>query len=105
MSEDSGETSQERAPIIVSPRRTGSNLADGTGDHTPVGPSHFSSESTPTRASVKSVIVRVGSSPVSSAYKSEVWNVDSNLYRGLHVDGNRYFDKTTCSVVCSSRPS
>lgn len=76
MSEDSGETSQERAPIIVSPRRTGSSLAEGTSDHTSSGTAHFSSESTPTRASVKSVIVRVGSSPVSSAFKSEVWKIN-----------------------------
>ena len=72
MSEDSGETSQERAPIIVSPRRTGSSLAEGISDHTSSAAGHFTSESTPTRASVKSVIVRVGSSPVSSAFKSEV---------------------------------
>ncbi|XP_050693642.1 E3 ubiquitin-protein ligase hyd-like isoform X3 [Eriocheir sinensis] len=77
MSEDSGETSQERAPIIVSPRRTGSSLAEGTSDHTSSGAAHFSSESTSTRASVKSVIVRVGSSPVSSAFKSEVSTASS----------------------------
>lgn len=75
MSEDSGETSQERAPIIVSPRRTGSSLAEGISDHTNNAAGHFSSESTPTRASVKSVIVRVGSSPVSSAFKSEVCRI------------------------------
>ncbi|KAG0715754.1 E3 ubiquitin-protein ligase hyd [Chionoecetes opilio] len=72
MSEDSGETSQERAPIIVSPRRTGSSVAEGLADHTNGAPGHFASESAPPRASVKSVIVRVGSSPVSSAFKSEV---------------------------------
>ncbi|MPC50330.1 E3 ubiquitin-protein ligase UBR5 [Portunus trituberculatus] len=51
--------------------RTGSSLAEGMSDHTNNAAGHFSSESTPARASVKSVIVRVGSSPVSSAFKSE----------------------------------
>lgn len=72
MSEDSGETSQERAPIIVSPRRSGSSLGEGISDHSNSAATSYSTESTPARSSVKSVIVRVGSSAVPSAFKSEV---------------------------------
>ncbi|XP_068224173.1 E3 ubiquitin-protein ligase UBR5 isoform X7 [Palaemon carinicauda] len=75
-SEDSGETSQERAPIIVSPRRTGSSLSGGIGEPSNSALSSFSTDSTPTR-SIKSVIVRVGSSPVSSPFKSEVVTTSS----------------------------
>lgn len=72
MSEDSGETSQERAPIIVSPRRTGSSLGGGISDHSSGSSASYVPESTPARSSVKSVIVRVGSSTVANAFKSEV---------------------------------
>ncbi|KAK4302521.1 hypothetical protein Pmani_025398 [Petrolisthes manimaculis] len=82
MSEDSGETSQERAPIIVSPRRSGSSLSEGMSDHgSNVGTPYNSDSTAPARASVKSVIVRVGSSPVATSFKAEgpVSTLSSNL--------------------------
>ncbi|XP_069947908.1 E3 ubiquitin-protein ligase UBR5 isoform X2 [Cherax quadricarinatus] len=93
-SEDSGETSQERAPIIVSPRRSGSSLADGI-DHGSSGAT-YTTDTTPTRSSVKSVIVRVGSSTVSNAFKPEM------SYKIVHHLSSVHCVGTTASTLSSS---